>query len=89
MRRMGLIKRGLAAALCCMLCVPAAGMLWEPVVVNAVVQQAATPSDADIESMKINAKNELDDYYDFRMPSIPENKREEARKTKEASQTSW
>ena len=37
MRRMGLIKRGLAAALCCMLCVPAAGMLWEPMEVEATV----------------------------------------------------
>lgn len=35
MRRLGLVKRGLALALCGMLMIPAVGMLWEPMSVEA------------------------------------------------------
>lgn len=35
MRRMGLIKRGLALALCGMLMIPAAGTLWKPIIAKA------------------------------------------------------
>lgn len=35
MRRMGLIKRGLALALCAMLAAPSVGMLWEPLLAKA------------------------------------------------------
>ncbi len=94
MRRMGLIKKGLALALCAMLAVPAVGMLWEPLAVEATTtppgtgggagNDAVDPQD-DLEKAKDNACDELDDYYDFKMPSIPENKWEEAEKTKEAA----
>lgn len=63
MRRMGLIKRGLAAALCCMLCVPAAGMLWEPMEVEATV-----PDDSKIPQDKKNTRQakirELVSYFE-------------------------
>lgn len=81
MRRMGLIKRGLVLALCAMLTVPAVAIPWEPLAMEAV----ATDSNADLTSAKKSAQDELDDYYDFRVSSIPENKREEARKTKDAA----
>lgn len=81
MRRMGLIKRGLVLALCAMLTVPAVVIPWEPLAMEAV----ATDSNADLANAKKSAQDELDDYYDFRESSIPENKREEARKTKDAA----
>ncbi len=44
MRRMGLIKRGLALALCGMLMIPAAGTLWKPI--NAKAGSAGLPGGA-------------------------------------------
>lgn len=85
MRRMGLIKRGLALALCAMLTVPVTGGLFQPMVVKANAQRVSD-SNVSLAEAKTNARNELDDYYDFRVSSIPEGKREEARKTKEAAQ---
>lgn len=81
MRKIGLIKRGLALALCAMLTVPVAAMFWEPLAVEAVV----TSSNVDLADTIKSAQDELDDYYDFKKPSIPENKQEEARKTKDAA----
>lgn len=63
MRRMGLIKKGLALALCAMLAVPAVGMLWEPLVIEAM---AAEPDDAvpkDKRDARRKKANDLKNYY--------------------------
>ncbi len=70
MRRMGLIKRGLAAALCCMLCVPAAGMLWEPVVVEAN-STTQDPADETVnENYKKAAVDSIEQYYRTKQKQI-------------------
>ncbi|MCI9680036.1 MAG: hypothetical protein HFI26_01485 [Lachnospiraceae bacterium] len=78
MRRMGLIKRGLAAALCCMLCVPVIGGLPQPIIAKADTPRASD-SDADLKEVRENACKELDEYYKFKESFIPEGKRAEAR----------
>ena len=78
MRRMGLIKRGLAAALCCMLCVPVIGGLPQPIIAKADTPRASD-SDADLKEVRENACKELDEYDKFKESFIPEGKRAEAR----------
>lgn len=83
MRRMGLIKRGLVLALCAMLTVPAVAIPWEPLAMEAV----ATDSNAEnLDAAKLNAKNELQDYYNFRESSIPEDKRAAAKNAMQTAQ---
>ncbi len=66
MRRMGLIKRGLVLALCGMLAAPAVGMLWEPMVVEAIEEENSdidfdlTPADSNYKGLAIR---ELKQYY--------------------------
>ena len=66
MRRMGLIKRGLVLALCGMLAAPAVGMLWEPMVVEAIEGENSdidfdlTPADSNYKGLAIR---ELKQYY--------------------------
>ena len=136
MRRMGLIKRGLALALCGMLMAPAVGMLWEPMIVEATATSGGisngpgtegagnyklgsdvtegkdsnstkptegniTQNSEDIEkantvkngkadstdplpAAKKAAEDELNDYYTFKEPSIPEDKRAAAKAAKDA-----
>ncbi|MCI9305681.1 MAG: hypothetical protein HFI28_04260 [Lachnospiraceae bacterium] len=66
MRRMGLIKRGLVLALCGMLAAPAVGMLWEPMVVEAIeggnsdIDFDLTPADSNYKGLAIR---ELKQYY--------------------------
>lgn len=82
MRRMGLIKRGWVLALCAILTVPAVAIPWEPLAMEAV----ATDSNAEnLESARLNAENELQDYYNFRESSIPEDKRAAAKNAMETA----
>lgn len=131
MRRMGLIKRGLALALCGMLMIPAAGTLWKPMAAEAnglsngpgtegagkyelgndtvengdnieplkadtgndgVNSRDKEPgnetSEADpLPEAKKDAEAELNDYYIFKEPSIPEDKRAAAKAAKDAQIT--
>lgn len=82
MKRMGLIKRALILAVCGILAVPAAGMLKEPLSVKAQGARAASPS--ELSTMREDACKELDEYYKFKEPSIPADKRAEAKAAVEA-----
>ncbi len=62
MRRMGLIKKGLALALCAMLAVPAVGMLWEPLAVEATDDAPDFQNPAGSQETT-KAIREIEQYY--------------------------
>lgn len=59
MRRMGLIKRGLALALCGMLMVPAAGTLWKPI--SAKAGSTGLPGEEGISRAQSDTTEHTDD----------------------------
>lgn len=73
MRRMGLIKRGLALALCGMLMIPAAGTLWKPIIAKAgstnlpggagAGSTVLTPDDTADATYKSNAVSLVNQHY--------------------------
>lgn len=74
MRRIGLIKRGLALALCAMLMMPAVGMLWEPLAVEA---KDTSTNEPDFENPaegteKTKAIKEIEQYYRVIQKAIEE-----------------
>ena len=70
MRRFGLVKKGLILAMCAVLAVPAAGMSWKPMVVEAALAEALVQAR--------NKKAEgLQRIYDQYVSLIPESKRAE------------
>lgn len=135
MRRMGLVKRGLALALCGMLMAPAGGMLWKPMIAEAggtgleggkagiadpgsqgstgedangnepvnpetlqarageddenVDDKTQTPEDPAkaLADSKLAAQNELDDYFELKKSSIPQEKWSEASNAVSSSKT--
>lgn len=59
MRRFGLVKKGLILAMCAVLAVPAAGMSWKPMVVEA----AATEIPADVGKAREAQIADLETYF--------------------------
>ena len=70
MRRFGLVKKGLILAMCAVLAVPAAGMSWKPMVVEAA------PAEALVQARNKKAEG-LQRIYDQYVSLIPESKRAE------------
>lgn len=58
MRRFGLVKKGLILAMCAVLAVPAAGMSWKPMVV-----EAATEIPADVRKAREAQTADLETYF--------------------------
>lgn len=70
MRRFGVVKKGLILAMCAVLAVPAAGMSWKPMVVEAA------PAEALVQARNKKAEG-LQRIYDQYVSLIPESKRAE------------
>ncbi len=97
MKNTGLAKKALLLALCAALAVPAAGLGWAPMTVEAAEPGAAgtqddntdKTQDADktpeeiLKEAKESAIAQIDDHYIGIADSIPEDKKAEAEKTKE------
>ena len=97
MKNTGLAKKALLLALCAALAVPAAGLGWTPMTVEAEEPGAAgtqddntdKTQDADktpeeiLKEAKESAIAQIDDHYIGIADSIPEDKKAEAEKTKE------
>ena len=97
MKNTGLAKKALLLALCAALAVPAAGLGWTPMTVEAAEPGAAgtqddntdKTQDADktpeeiLKEAKESAIAQIDDHYIGIADSIPEDKKAEAEKTKE------
>ena len=80
MRRFGLAKKALLLALCAALAVPAAGLSWTPMTVEAE-EPEQTPK---LDDVKDNVCQQIEDHYIGILDSIPEDKREEAAKVKDS-----
>ena len=97
MKNTGLAKKALLLALCAALAVPAAGLGWAPMTVEAAAPGTAgtqddntdKTQDADktpeeiLKEAKESAIAQIDDHYIGIADSIPEDKKAEAEKTKE------
>lgn len=81
MRNLGLAKKALLLALCASLAVPAVGVGWKPLTVEA--EKPMTPEQL-LQEAKDSALLQIEDHYIGISDSIPEDKKTEAEKVKES-----
>ena len=81
MRNLGLAKKALLLALCASLAVPAVGVGWKPLTVEA--EKPKTPEQL-LQEAKDSALLQIEDHYIGISDSIPEDKKTEAEKVKES-----
>ena len=77
MRRLGLAKKALLLALCAALAVPATGLGWTPMTVEA--KETLT-----LEEVQKSVCQQIEDHYIGILDSIPKDKQEEAAKVKDS-----
>ena len=77
MRRLGLAKKALLLALCAALAVPAMGLGWTPMTVEA--EETLT-----LEEVQKSVCQQIEDHYIGILDSIPKDKQEEAAKVKDS-----
>ena len=77
MRRLGLAKKALLLALCAALAVPAMGLGWTPMTVEAV-------ETLTLEEVQKSVCQQIEDHYIGILDSIPKDKQEEAAKVKDS-----
>ena len=77
MRRLGLAKKALLLALCAALAVPATGLGWTPMTVEA--EETLT-----LEEVQKSVCQQIEDHYIGILDSIPKDKQEEAAKVKDS-----
>lgn len=81
MKNLGLAKKALLLALCASLAVPAVGVGWKPLTVEA--EEPMTPEQL-LQEAKDSALLQIEDHYIGISDSIPEDKKTEAEKVKES-----
>ncbi len=77
MRRLGLAKKALLLALCAALAVPAMGLGWTPMTVEAT-------ETLTLEEVQKSVCQQIEDHYIGILDSIPKDKQEEAAKVKDS-----
>ena len=77
MRRLGLAKKALLLALCAALAVPATGLGWTPMTVEAT-------ETLTLEEVQKSVCQQIEDHYIGILDSIPKDKQEEAAKVKDS-----